>query len=433
MKLKNKTALSALAAALVLSWGPAARAADNGTEFGIADDLTVLGVEGLTTADPDVEIKGFTVFGATEPDHALNIPKAAGNIYANGYVQVSSGMYVVGGSTFAAGGAYFTGVSSFSNVGSIYIPGANDTTKVLKSNLDGSLVWGADATGGFTPGTQNWIPMYNGGGLAASKLMQDPGNLSVTLTASSMTVQGNGTDGLGVSGATKLNGNTSITGANTFTVGTGLTSLGGALNVAGTSTIVSSETVKGDIMLGADNTKFLTVNAQSSFVGGSTFTTGGAYFTGVSSFSDVSKVFYGGGGANQVLKKVAGAGMAWGDDNTGLTTIGNAYWLQMVNAAGTGLANSAFLQNAGATNITMVAASSMTVLGAFGAGGAATLGNNLTVSGNAQIGDAVTDTHGVNMAPVAAQALAVKGNTNPGDYAAVLYSGTSMSAWLKKK
>ena len=35
-----------------------AYAVDNGTEFGIEDDLTVLG-NGGNIADPDVEIKGF--------------------------------------------------------------------------------------------------------------------------------------------------------------------------------------------------------------------------------------------------------------------------------------------------------------------------------------------------------------------------------------
>ncbi|MCK5358018.1 MAG: hypothetical protein KAJ48_06445, partial [Elusimicrobiales bacterium] len=39
--------------------------ADNNTEFGIEDDLTVLGNTG-DIADPDVEIAGFTVFGTTK-------------------------------------------------------------------------------------------------------------------------------------------------------------------------------------------------------------------------------------------------------------------------------------------------------------------------------------------------------------------------------
>lgn len=74
-------------------------AAFSTTELGVKDDLTVLGTAG-TAVDPDVEIKGFAVFGSTQAAPALNIPAARGNIFINGYVEISSGMYVNAASTF---------------------------------------------------------------------------------------------------------------------------------------------------------------------------------------------------------------------------------------------------------------------------------------------------------------------------------------------
>ncbi len=254
----KKVIRAVLALACVAAAGRLSQAADNATEFGIEDDLTVLGTEG-TALDPDVEVKGFTVFG--RPQASYLIPVTSGNVVLNGVVQVSSGLYVTGGSTFATG----------------------------------------------------------------------------------------------------------------------------------------------------------------------------AYFTGVSSFSNVTNVHYGGGTVNQVLKKVAGGGMAWGDDNTGLTSLGTPRRLQMVNDAAGGLIDSVFLQNAGDTNISMLATSSMTVLGAFGTGGAATLGNTLAVAGNAQLGDATTDTHAINKAAEAGVALAVDSGGASGNYAAKFYSGGSLAAWIKKK
>ena len=94
----KKTLLS-LTLSLLLA--PALSAADNGTEFYMEDDLTVKGTQGSQT-DPDVEIKGFTVFGSTQSTPALSIPAAPGNVFMNGYVQVSSGMYVAAGTTIAA-------------------------------------------------------------------------------------------------------------------------------------------------------------------------------------------------------------------------------------------------------------------------------------------------------------------------------------------
>lgn len=286
-----------LLALLALAWGPAAYAADNNTEFGIEDDLTVFGTGG-TAVDPDMEIKGFAVFGATQAAPALNIPVGPGNIFANGYVQVSSGMYVAGSSTFTSA-AYFTGISSFTaGPGSIYISG---------------------------------------------------------------------------------------------------------------------------------------------------------------------------GAANQVLKKVAGGGLAWANDDGGSGSItGTPRRITMIDPSGTGLVSSLLLQNGTDAGVTLMNGSSMTVTGALEAFGAAkfndgvTLGdaagdailsvggftaqngldvtggnvmitNNLTVNANAQLGDAVGDTHGINRAAEAGVALSVDSVGTSGNYAAKFYSGGSLAAWIKKK
>ncbi len=63
--------------------------ADNMTEFGIADDLIVLGKDGDYT-DPDVEIKGFTVFGATQAVYTAHISSGAGNVIINGLLGISN-------------------------------------------------------------------------------------------------------------------------------------------------------------------------------------------------------------------------------------------------------------------------------------------------------------------------------------------------------
>ncbi len=75
------------------------------TELGSEDDLAILGTDG-TAADPDVEVKGFTVFGSTQ----ANYPGAvvgAGNVVVNGVLAVSSGAYFVGNSTFTGAGKIF--------------------------------------------------------------------------------------------------------------------------------------------------------------------------------------------------------------------------------------------------------------------------------------------------------------------------------------
>ncbi|OGR45175.1 MAG: hypothetical protein A2X35_02125 [Elusimicrobia bacterium GWA2_61_42] len=411
-----KKVVIGLVAAMALAWAPAAYAADNSTEFGIADDLTVLGVEG-SAADPDAEIKGFTVFGATQAAYTGAIA-GAGNVVVNGYLTVSSGAYFVGGSTFASAGAYFTGISSFSNVGNIHIAGGI-ANQVLKKDAGGGMAWADDALGaGEISGTSQRLVMFqaDGTGGADSLLQQDSGNTSITMiSGSSVTIQG----AFGATGNAALGGTLGLTGAAT---------LGNNLTVAGVTNL------NGLTNLGSNADDLLAVNAQASFLAGSTFTAG-AYFQSVSSFSSPGNIHVGGGTVNQVLKKDAGGGMAWGDDNTGLTSLGTPRRLQMVNDGDNGLIDSVFQQNELDTNITMLATSSMTVLGALGAGGAVELGNTLAVADNVQLGNATSDIHGVNRAAEAGVALSVDSDGTPGagKYAAKFYSSGVLAAWLKKK
>ena len=219
----NRIAKILLAAVCVAAGGRVGYAADNGTEFGIEDDLTVLGTGG-TEVDPDAEIKGFTVFGATQAAPALNIPVAAGNIFANGYVQVSSGMYVAGSSTFTSG-AYFTGISSFAaGPGGIYVSGGADGG-VLSKVAGGGMQWSSVSAmvAGDNLGNHVATTTLNMG----SYDLQNAGYITASSAA--------------------LSGQLVVYGTSTLT---GLTGLAGALNVEGASTFVSSMTARGDTQFG---------------------------------------------------------------------------------------------------------------------------------------------------------------------------------------
>ncbi|HOI42609.1 MAG TPA: hypothetical protein PK523_06660, partial [Elusimicrobiales bacterium] len=115
---------------LLFSLFPAASYAQ--TELGAVDDLTVLGADG-TVPDPDVEIKGFSVFGST--DVVLFISTSPGNTVFNGAVQISSNIYAIGMTTFT-GNVYI-------QQDKLYINGGL-AGQVLKKNAGGWLEW-ADA------------------------------------------------------------------------------------------------------------------------------------------------------------------------------------------------------------------------------------------------------------------------------------------------
>jgi len=109
---------------------------DNNTEFVVEDDLTVNGTQG-TYLDPDVELKGFVVIGATQPSYTANIPAGPGNVIINGTLGVSSGAYIVGNTTIT----YITS-ATFSGASSIFIGGGTAGYLLRsKSSPVGELEW----------------------------------------------------------------------------------------------------------------------------------------------------------------------------------------------------------------------------------------------------------------------------------------------------
>ncbi len=288
----------ALALGCVAAAGRLAYAADNGTEFGIEDDLTVLGKAG-TAADPDVEIKGFAVFGSTQADYL--IPVDTGNVVMNGIVQISSGLYSAGSSTFAARGAFQSTVAYNGNTGALtnlfFDNAAANSGKVLKATANGFLDWETDISGLPALGSVRRLQMVDdaGTGLMNSAFLQNALDTNITMVNSSMTIKG---------------------------------------------AFESTDTFKAD------------------------------------------------------------ADVYLGDTNA-----------DKINIAG---------------DATVMNGSSMTVTG------------NLLANGDSQLGDAKTDIHGINTAAESGTALKVQGNDVSGQYVAKFYSGDpavagNLAAWIKKK
>ena len=411
--------------------GRLAYAADNGTEFGIEDDLTVLGSEG-TAPDPDAEIKGFTVFGATQSAYT-GVAAGAGNVVVNGYLAVSSGAYFVGGSTFAAGGAYFTGVSSFSDVANVHY-GGGTAGQVLTKVAGGGMEWSSvsEMVSGDSLGSH----------IATMTLTMANNSISGAnyITASSMSLTGQAivlgsstlTGNVGVGGTLGVTGAATMT--NTLNVN-GDVDLDAKLNVDGTATYSSSVTLKNAVMLGDAAADIVTVNGQASFVAGSTFSAG-AYFTGISSFSNVANVHYGGGTAGQVLSKVAGGGMQWTNvsDMVSGDNLGNHIATTTLVMGGNEIMNAGHITASSVTLTTTLNVNGATDLDStLNVDGASTFVGSITGQGNTQLGNAITDAHAINQAAEANVALAVKGSATSGQYITKFYSDTSLAAWIKKK
>ncbi|MDP2866958.1 MAG: hypothetical protein Q8O90_12010, partial [Elusimicrobiota bacterium] len=103
-------------------------------ELGAEDDLTVFGTGG-TVPDPDVEIKGFSIFGSTSV--LTYISTAPGNTVFNGAVQISSDVYVVGRSTFI-GNAFFGSSITVSSIRGLSAPLSADSA-ASKAYVDAAL------------------------------------------------------------------------------------------------------------------------------------------------------------------------------------------------------------------------------------------------------------------------------------------------------
>lgn len=390
-----------MALVCVVAAGRLAYAADNGTEFGIEDDLTVLGYQG-TALDPDVEVKGFTVFGATQAAYT-GISITTGSVVVNGQLSVSSGAYFVGGSTFAAGGAYFTGVSSFSNVANVHY-GGGTAGQVLSKVAGGGMQWSS---------VSSMVSGDNlGSHIATMTLTMANNNISGAnyITASSMSLTGQAI----VLGSSTLTGNVGV---------------GGTLGVTGAATF------NGAVTLGDAAADIVTVNGQASFVAGSTFSAG-AYFTGVSSFSNVANVHFGGGAAGEVLTKVAGGGMQWSNVSAMVSgdNLGNHIATTTLVMADNEIMNAGHITASSVTLTTTLNVNGATDLDStLNVDGASTFVGDITGQGNTQLGNATSDIHAINKTAEAGVALAVDSGGASGNYAAKFYSGGSLAAWIKKK
>jgi len=118
--------------------------------FNAVDDLRVSGVTGTVSA-PDLEVKGFSVFGSTNV--LTHISTAPGNVVINGALQVSSYVYVTGKSTFT-GAAYFTAPITAGAVRGLNAPPAGDAA-ASKAYVDGvpdTCALGSATTDDIAPG-----------------------------------------------------------------------------------------------------------------------------------------------------------------------------------------------------------------------------------------------------------------------------------------
>jgi hypothetical protein len=442
--------------------------ADNGTEFGVQDDLTVLGADSLTTKDADVEIKGFTIFGSTEDNKTLGITMAPGNVWVNGEVQISSGLYV--------SSVTITGISTFTlGAGSIFIKDGTGGQVLKKDAATGALKWGEDNTSlSDITGTPSYVPVFKaGGGLSESVIMS---TYSHVIVKGSMTIEGSEGVGLQVTGGTStFDGSVEILPGKTFTVGTGKTSLGGDLDVGGNVSILTDKTLTvgtGKTTLGGDLDVSGAVTLSSDTYLGAAATRSTVTANGSIYLASGSSITLTGLGAKIVLpyapaldndatnkkyvdERVASgvnAGGPWTRDTATavvrLTTSTDKVGIgievaraQLHVASGTLAA--LFTVSTGTVD------SSQDVFGVLaGAGGVGEVGikgnlalgqtfansssgapvNGMAIEGGVFVG---TNTY-IEAATNTAQ-LQVKGTGNSGAYVATFYSGNQLAAWVRQK
>lgn len=228
----KKLVIAALTA-MTLSWTSGAYAADNGTEFGIEDDLSVFGSQG-TALDPDMEVKGFTVFGSTQSAYTGAVV-GAGNVVVNGVLAVSSGAYFVGNSTFTAG-VYLPAPTS------LYVTGGGDGQVMTKNTATGAMQWAdvSSMVSGDNLGNHIATTTLQMGNFGIVNVASITANGYIT-TYSSMTVAG----AAGVGGVLNVNGDVD---------------LNAKLNVDDAVTFVSSVTARSAVQIGDAYTDAHAVN-----------------------------------------------------------------------------------------------------------------------------------------------------------------------------
>jgi len=201
------------------------------TELGSEDDLIVLGKDG-NAADPDTEIKGFSVFGATQAAYTGAVA-GPGNVVVNGVLSVSSGSYFVGNSTFTAAAKVFI------NDGS--------AGQLLSKNSGGYLQWTSSSSIGDNLGSH----------IATTTLQMGAYGVNTSSSITAAHYQINGSTVLAVSGDSVSLGILSgggTGGANVFAgaeSGYGNTT-GGANTFVGKSAGYSNTTGGGNSFFGKD-------------------------------------------------------------------------------------------------------------------------------------------------------------------------------------
>jgi hypothetical protein len=192
---------------------------DNETEFVVEDDLTINGTQG-TYEDPDVELKGFVVIGATQPTYTANISTGPGNVIINGILGVSSGAYIVGNTTIT----YITS-ATFSGASSIFINDGSTGNSLRKSSA-GYLEWYDPTQYGDNLGNHlatttldmKNFPIINISSLAITGTGVSGSDSLLSIAGSTMVVLNNGNVGIGTTPAYKLDvsGDLRVTGRTIF-------------------------------------------------------------------------------------------------------------------------------------------------------------------------------------------------------------------------
>ncbi len=157
----------------------------------------------------------------------------------------------------------FTGANTFTNT--LSVAGATSlATGGGATSVGGSLSTTGNTTVGgnlTVTGTSTFSGSQTFGGLTATfnNLVSISGGNTFTVGTGFTTLGG----GLSVAGAATFNNSVSVSGANTFTVGTGAATLGGNLSVAGTTNLNGTVNVSGLTTF----SNALTANALSTFTG----------------------------------------------------------------------------------------------------------------------------------------------------------------------
>lgn len=155
-------------------------AADNGTEFGIEDDLTVSGTNGDIN-DADVEIKGYSVFGSNT--NALSVTNGPGNVFIGGNLEVASNLVV--NSVTVQGGELTA--SNLHVLGGLQVEGEQTNARSIK--VSANMTVGGSATVAANLTVSNALAV-NGGFTNTSTTTYTPGTEQALDNGGSVSITG---------------------------------------------------------------------------------------------------------------------------------------------------------------------------------------------------------------------------------------------------